>query len=1143
MDILGIRIGSTNTSVAVVSTDDLTFREIWPHGRSSFPTMLVCDKGRWLVGEEARRFAGRHGDVAVGFLQNPQPIRLSGVEYARTDLTSILIREVRRQVEADLGRVVRHCAFATPAYFTEHQKGVLRDASQAAGLVTLSIYAEPFCALAATETFHSDSSRSALIVRIGGQSTDVAIATRFSPWQIVQTDGDLQLGGADLDQIVAQWYVGSRYPGELDRVPSLFRRELLGAAERAKIELSVNDSAQIGPLYYDGSREIPGRVLTRGEFEQLADQVVSRMTAVVEHAVQLSGEKRNLRWDDLDSLVLHGGTTSMPLLRRRLNALLRPSIALELPNPATAAARGAALLAALAARHGFDEGPAASTSRFSSSSISVGSMERRVLVLDRGHVLPASVSLTMQAEGTDPSNVASRPFLDWTAGVLRLPLYEADSHVGDFVARLPPAVDLKDRTIVLEFLVDSDERVACDALIPETQWKVTAELVPPKRKLEEVRFTVYRPRTARPGVWYPMLAFMHLADRRPEAPAAEPDPIEQVHAEARRVLGDQVAAFRDASADGRRGLPRDGEITLVPDVLGVEFNPPRRTFSWVEDVHREEFRLRAGPSLDGQVARGRLVAYFGVIIVAEIDLSILIDSSVRTDNPREPTALATATASLYRRIFASYSHRDAEIVRQYEMYVGTLGDSYLRDVRQLRSGEDWDEGLLRLIDQADIFQLFWSRNSMRSQHVRREWEYAVSLNRTSFVRPTYWEVPLPESREEGLPPEVLRKLHFHRIGAIPSVEHAEPPGEGGVRVASGGTTSKAIPLKQSLSELSTGLTAPAARAVPPDPGRFYSAPGPPAELKELEKLIETGQFDEARRVIQKLPDADDGVRKFKSHFLDHIGKAAKHAAFLKQIEQAIAETKNFLETGQFDEARRVIQKLPDADDAAGQFKTELLDQIDDAAQHATFLMQHEQAIAETRKLVESEQFDDARRTVRRLPESGDELVKLKERLLQQIDDAELSASQHRKIQGAIDEARALAEGGQFNEARRVIQRLLDDGNEIRELKKRFLEQIDEAERSLGLVQAENTALLEYLSSQAVDLDRIPELANTNQIDMSNPYALNALLKALKEHVSKADASSPAASLARGGTLRLLVGLVILGALLLLAYLVTASDLY
>lgn len=297
----------------------------------------------------------------------------------------------------------------------------------------------------------------------------------------------------------------------------------------------------------------------------------------------------------------------------------------------------------------------------------------------------------------------------------------------------------------------------------------------PAPPLEQVQFTVYRPRAVRPGVWHPMLAFMHLADPPPDAPPDAPSPLEQVHSLADRTLGSQLKRFRDSTTDARHDVPREGEITLVPTIAGIEFNPDRRTFRWVQDVQQEGFLLRAGAELDGQLARGRLSAYLGVVLLAEVDLVIRVDASQTEESANEPPEAVSARA--YRNIFASYSHRDLEIVRQFEAFGATLGDRYLRDVRDLRAGEEWSPALLRLIDRADVFQLFWSWNALRSPHVRREWEYALSLKRPTFVRPTYWEDPLPQSAEEGLPPKLLSDLEFQRISLVVAAAHAVAPGD------------------------------------------------------------------------------------------------------------------------------------------------------------------------------------------------------------------------------------------------------------------------------------------------------------------------------------------------------------------------------
>ena len=107
-------------------------------------------------------------------------------------------------------------------------------------------------------------------------------------------------------------------------------------------------------------------------------------------------------------------------------------------------------------------------------------------------------------------------------------------------------------------------------------------------------------------------------------------------------------------------------------------------------------------------------------------------------------------------MFASYSHRDTHIVERVESAAKTLGMTYLRDVITLRSGEDWSQRLLELIDEATVFQLFWSAESAKSPHCRMEWEYAFNLNReaTHFLRPVYWSQPMPP------PPAMLQHLHF-----------------------------------------------------------------------------------------------------------------------------------------------------------------------------------------------------------------------------------------------------------------------------------------------------------------------------------------------------------------------------------------------
>ncbi|HUT95025.1 MAG TPA: TIR domain-containing protein [Thermoguttaceae bacterium] len=290
---------------------------------------------------------------------------------------------------------------------------------------------------------------------------------------------------------------------------------------------------------------------------------------------------------------------------------------------------------------------------------------------------------------------------------------------------------------------------------------------------ENVQFSVYRPKVVQPERSYPLLAFAHLAERRPDAPKDEPDPIQEVQRQARLVLEEKFDEYGDVRQDGSEPLPHLGEITFVPEIPGVRFNPSSRSFFWEreESVHREEFRLRASPQLDGQTARGRLTVFLGNVIVAEVALAIRVDSSHRAEPSALPTDLAFGRP--YRRIFASYSHEDVAIVEEFEWHFKSVGDRYLRDWIDLRAGEAWCERLEELIREADVFQLFWSTKAMRSPFVRQEWEYALALGRPYFIRPVYWEEPMPSDPDEDLPPEALLRLHFQRLPSAGG-PHAPP---------------------------------------------------------------------------------------------------------------------------------------------------------------------------------------------------------------------------------------------------------------------------------------------------------------------------------------------------------------------------------
>jgi hypothetical protein len=199
-----------------------------------------------------------------------------------------------------------------------------------------------------------------------------------------------------------------------------------------------------------------------------------------------------------------------------------------------------------------------------------------------------------------------------------------------------------------------------------------------------------------------------------------------------------------------RQVIQEGElVTATPTISGFQFNPPSLSFAFFEDWHRFDFKLRAHAAPLNQSSNGLLTFTVAGVIVADIPLSIFVGESASSTEQ-------TSAARPYQAIFCSYSHDDTHIVERVERAYKALGLDYLRDVMSLKSGSQWSDELLQLIEKADIFQLFWSESAAGSPYVQKEWEYALNLNRdhARFIRPVYWKQPMPPA------PQPMGHIHF-----------------------------------------------------------------------------------------------------------------------------------------------------------------------------------------------------------------------------------------------------------------------------------------------------------------------------------------------------------------------------------------------
>jgi hypothetical protein len=267
---------------------------------------------------------------------------------------------------------------------------------------------------------------------------------------------------------------------------------------------------------------------------------------------------------------------------------------------------------------------------------------------------------------------------------------------------------------------------------------------------DEASFTAGYPGVVTPNSWYSLSVYVHLGRLQDEA--------DRRIADESRWLGQRPAASRAAAYVS---LPKGTQLRISPEVPGVVFNPLAQEVRWLEDLQQVGFRLQATSEAAGQTLLGAVEVHAGPLLVAQVPLSIHVRAAATPQERPEPAA--TSTAQLFSSVFASYAHEDDYVVGAFAEAYRALGIDVLVDKASLRAGQDWQQTLLRLIEEADLFQLFWSEAASRSPYVAEEWQHALLLqNRKGerFIRPLYWTSPWPP------PPAQLAHLHFASLDLV-----------------------------------------------------------------------------------------------------------------------------------------------------------------------------------------------------------------------------------------------------------------------------------------------------------------------------------------------------------------------------------------
>ena len=344
--LIGIDLGTTNSLVACFREGKA---ELIPNRLGSFltPSVVSVDpQGNLYIGEAARERALVHPlESAAVFKRSMGTDRdfvLGEFHFRAEELSSLILKSLKEDAESYLGEAVIDAIISVPAYFNDLQRKATTRAGEIAGLNVVRIINEPTAAAIAHGMAETDDSRY-LVFDLGGGTFDVSILELYSPiMEVHAIAGDNFLGGEDFTKVLCDLFYAHAgvSPESLD--PKI-RSEVRKTAESCKCAFS-NTAAII--MICNLGEKTHAMPLTLQQYEEACAPLLERLRKPVERSLR----DANVSLQDIDQIVLVGGATRSPVIRRFVERLFgrKPSLRID---PDVAVALGAALQCAMKERN------------------------------------------------------------------------------------------------------------------------------------------------------------------------------------------------------------------------------------------------------------------------------------------------------------------------------------------------------------------------------------------------------------------------------------------------------------------------------------------------------------------------------------------------------------------------------------------------------------------------------------------------------------------------------------------------------------------------------------------------------------------------------------------------------------------------
>ncbi len=373
--IIGIDLGTTNSAMAVMQAGKAEIVANSEGGRTTPSVVAVNKNGERLVGQVARRqqvtnpantiyevkrlIGRKFSDKEVqrdlklmGYdivkSGTSTKVKMGDKEYSPEEVSAMILGKLKADAEAFLGDKVTEAVITVPAYFDDSQRQATKDAGKIAGLEVKRIINEPTAAALAYGLDQKKDQKIA-VYDLGGGTFDVSIlevgmsGDEQSVVEVLATNGDTHLGGADFDRVLVNYFVDEfkKESGVDVSDDKAAMQRLRDEAEKAKIELSTTNEVDVNLPFLTADADGPKHFetkLTRAKLENLVGDLVDKTAEPCEKALKDAG----LKAADIDAVVLVGGMTRMPAVQEKVKKIFGKD-PMKGVNPDEVVAVGAAI--------------------------------------------------------------------------------------------------------------------------------------------------------------------------------------------------------------------------------------------------------------------------------------------------------------------------------------------------------------------------------------------------------------------------------------------------------------------------------------------------------------------------------------------------------------------------------------------------------------------------------------------------------------------------------------------------------------------------------------------------------------------------------------------------------------------------------